>query len=138
MSEWGIASLLPLAVTLALAFVTRSALVAMLTGTFTGTLMLGAAPGVGLNELFQRSLGNADFIWICEIVILIGILFELFRRAGVLAELSTRFAGATGSRRRVELSAWGMGFVIVREAMLAAPDDPRPRQFGSTGAGTHS
>ncbi len=113
MSDWGPASLLPLAVTLLLAFVTRSALVAMLTGTFVGTLMLGAAPGAGLDELFRRSLGNGDFIWICEIVMLIGILFELFRRAGVLQALSRRFAAATGSRRRVELSAWGMGFVIV-------------------------
>ena len=42
--------------------------------TLTVPLMLGAAPGAGLNELFQRSLGNADFIWICEIVILIGVL----------------------------------------------------------------
>jgi len=113
MTEWGMASLLPLAVTLVLAFATRSALVAMLTGTFIGTLMLGAAPGSGLDTLFQESLGNGDFIWICEIVILIGVLFELFRRAGVLAELSRRFAGATGSRRRVEVTTWGMGFIIV-------------------------
>lgn len=109
----GIASLLPLVVTLLLAFLTRSALVAMLAGTFVGTLMLGGIPGVGLNELLQSSLGNGDFIWICEIVILIGILFELFKRAGVLHALAARFRGNAGSRRRVELSAWGMGFVIV-------------------------
>ena len=112
-ADWGALSLLPLAATLVLAFVTRSALIAMLVGTFAGTLMLGSAPGAGLNELFQSSLGNADFIWICEIVLLIGILFELFKRAGVLAALAAKFAGGGGHRRRVELSAWGMGFVIV-------------------------
>ncbi len=106
-------SLLPLLVTLLLAFVTRSALVAMLVGTFVGTLMLGDLPGVGLNELFQSSLGNGDFIWISEIVILIGILFELFKRSGVLHALAGRFRSTAGSRRRIELSAWGMGFVIV-------------------------
>ena len=111
--NWGVLSLLPLAATLVLAFVTRSALIAMLFGTFAGTLMLGSAPGVGLNELFQSSLGNADFIWICQIVILIGILFELFKRAGVLGALARRFAGGSGHRRGVELSTWGMGFVIV-------------------------
>jgi Na+/H+ antiporter NhaC len=111
--NWGVLSLLPLAATLILAFVTRSALIAMLFGTFAGTLMLGTAPGVGLNELFQSSLGNGDFIWICQIVILIGILFELFRRAGVLAALARRFAGGSSHRRGVEVSAWGMGFVIV-------------------------
>ena len=112
-TDWGALSLLPLVATLILAFVTRSALIAMLVGTFSGTLMLGSAPGVGLNELFQASLGNADFIWICQIVILIGILFELFKRAGVLGALAQKFSGSDGNRRRVELSAWGMGFVIV-------------------------
>ena len=112
-ANWGVLSLLPLVATLVLAFVTRSALIAMLIGTFSGTLMLGSAPGVGLNELFQSSLGNADFIWICQIVILIGILFELFKRAGVLGALAQKFTGNGGGRRRVELSAWGMGFVIV-------------------------
>ena len=111
--QFGAWSLVPLGVTLVLAFMTRSALIAMLVGTFVGTLMLTPVPGVGLNDLFQSSLGNGDFIWICEIVILIGILFELFRRAGVLGALAQRFAGGEGSRRRVELSAWGMGFVIV-------------------------
>jgi Na+/H+ antiporter NhaC len=112
-ADWGILSLLPLVATLVLAFVTRSALIAMLVGTFVGTLMLGGAPGIGLNDLFQSSLGTADFIWICEIVVLIGILFELFKRAGVLGALARRFGGDGGHRRRVEISAWGMGFVIV-------------------------
>lgn len=111
--DWGIWSLLPLVITLLLAFVTRSALIAMLAGTFAGTLMLGTAPGVGMNELFQSSLGNPDFIWICEIVVLIGILFELFKKAGVLAALANRFSSASSGRRKVEMTAWGMGFVIV-------------------------
>ncbi len=111
--DWGMMSLLPLLATLVLAFITRSALIAMLVGTFVGTLMLGSAPGLGLNQLFQSSLGNGDFIWICEIVILIGILFELFKRAGVLGALVLKFSGGSGNRRGVELTAWGMGFVIV-------------------------
>lgn len=111
--DWGYLSLTPLVATLVLAFITRSALVAMLAGAIVGTLMIRAAPGAGLNELFQSSLGNADFIWICEIVVLIGIVFELFRRAGVLTALAQRFSSASVDRRRVALSAWGMGFVIV-------------------------
>lgn len=113
MTDWGLWSLAPLGVTLVLAFTTRSAFLAMLIGAFVGTLMLGATPGVGLNELFQTALGNGDFIWICQIVILIGVLFELFKRAGVLAALASRFAGASHGRRRVELTTWGLGLVIV-------------------------
>jgi Na+/H+ antiporter NhaC len=112
-TDIGLWSLLPLVITLVLAFVTRSALIAMLIGTFVGTLMLGSVPGVGLNDLFQSSLGNENFIWICEIVLLIGLLFELFRKAGVLGALANKFATSDTSRRKVELSAWTMGFVIV-------------------------
>jgi len=111
--DWGLWSMLPLALTLVLAFMSRSALIAMLIGTFVGTLMLGSTPGIGLNQLFQDSLGNGDFIWICEIVILIGILFELFKKAEVLPALAKRISSESGGRRKVELSAWGMGFVIV-------------------------
>lgn len=111
--DWGLWSLLPLLATLVLAFVTRSALVAMLVGVFIGTLMLGTTPGVGLNQLFQSSLGNGDFIWICQIVLLIGVLFELLKKTGVLVALASRFANRGYGRRGVELTAWGMGFVIV-------------------------
>jgi Na+/H+ antiporter NhaC len=85
----------------------------MLVGTFIGTLMLGSMPGVGLNEIFQSSLGNENFIWICEIVLLIGLLFELFKKAGVLGALAGKFSKTGGDRRKVELSAWMMGFMIV-------------------------
>jgi len=37
----------------------------------------------------------------------------LFRKAGVLGELARRFSGGNKSRRGVELTTWGMGFVIV-------------------------
>ncbi len=112
-ADWGLLALLPLAVTLLLAFATRSAVVSMLVGVALGTLMTGATPGVGLNELFQTALGNANFIWICEIVMLIGILFAQLRRAGVLAALPDRLALASGSRRGSMLSVWGLGVLII-------------------------
>tara|TARA_B110000003_G_scaffold245305_1_gene254978 strand:- start:265 stop:1668 length:1404 start_codon:yes stop_codon:yes gene_type:complete len=113
LGEWEYFSLLPLLITLLLAFTFRSALIAMLVGTFIGTLMIGMAPGIGLNQVFQKSLGNADFIWICEIVILIGILFELFKLSGVLNTLAQKVMHRQKERRNVELSAWAMGFMIV-------------------------
>lgn len=106
-------SLAPLVATLVVAFALRNALIAMIAGTFIGSLMLGMAPGSGVDTILQQSLGNGDFIWICEIVILIGVLFQLFRRAGVLAELARRFANRGHGRRSVELGTWAMGFAIV-------------------------
>jgi|TARA_B110000881_G_C18604615_1_gene538467 Na+/H+ antiporter NhaC len=113
LGEWEYISLLPLVITLLLAFVMRSALIAMLVGTFIGTLLIGLTPGVGLNQIFQASLGNDDFIWICEIIILIGILFELFKSSGALNLLAERVMKRQKKRRNVELSAWAMGFMIV-------------------------
>lgn len=116
---WGLYSLVPLLVTLLLAFTTRSALIAMLTGTFVGTLMLGGVPGASLNQLLQASLGNEDFIWIVLIVVLIGVLFEGFKRAGVMHALAERAlagaapGGSARSRRKAELTTWGLGFLIV-------------------------
>ena len=111
--DWGLLALMPLAVTLVLAFLTRSALVSMIAGVIVGTLMLGGVAGDSVSELFQLALGNGDFIWICEIVMLIGVLFEQFRRAGVLSALPGRFANAARSRRGSLLSAWGLGLVII-------------------------
>ncbi len=112
-TDWGSFSLLPLIVTLILAFVTRSALIAMLVGVVVGSLMVSVIPAVGLNELFQFSLGNANFIWICEIVMLLGVFFELVRRSNALATLSEKFHSTQAGRRRVEISAWAMGIAIV-------------------------
>ena len=73
--------------------------------------------------MFQASLGNEDFIWIVLIVVLIGVLFEGFKRAGVMAALAERALagrsaggsseGDAGSRRKAELTTWGLGFVII-------------------------
>lgn len=113
MTDWGLWALTPLVVTLVLAFVTRSAIVSMLVGVFVGTLMTGAMPGSGLSDLFQASLGNEGFIWICLIVMLIGVLFEQFRRAGVIAALPRRFEGAARTARSARLTAFGLGVLIV-------------------------
>lgn len=120
LTDLGPWSLAPLAVTLLLAFITRSAFFAMLAGCVTGALMLHGT-ATGLDTLFQSALGSAEFVWICEVVILIGILFELFQRAGVLGALADRLTrrGAAddprhpGTRRRVLVTAWGLGIAIV-------------------------
>lgn len=100
---WGLYALAPLAVTLVLAFVTRSALIAMLLGTFVGTLMLGGVPGASLNMLLQSALGNAEFIWIVLIVLLIGILFEASAPAACCSSCPAAWRAAMATCR---VAAW--------------------------------
>ena len=116
----GIYSLLPLVIALLIAFKTRSAVFSLFTGCIVGVVMLSFGSGehsdnplVNLNNLFQNSLGNGDFIWICLIVFLIGILFELFKHAGVIQGFTQKMSVRANSHKSVGLTAWFMGLVIV-------------------------
>jgi Na+/H+ antiporter NhaC len=113
-------SLFPLIIALLIAFKTRSAVFSLFTGCVIGVVMLSFGSGghsdnpfVNLNNLFQNSLGNADFIWICLIVFLIGILFELFKHAGVIQGFTEKISLLANSHKSVGLTAWLMGLVIV-------------------------
>ena len=70
-------SLAPLVVTLFFAFKTRSAAFSLFAGSIVGLAIIGVDPVRGFNKLVQNSLGNSDFLWLCEIIIFIGILFFL-------------------------------------------------------------
>ena len=111
--EWGAWSLAPLIIALAAAFWTRSAAFSLLLGALVGVMMLGSDPAHGLNTLFQEALGSANFIWICEIVLLIGIFFELLKHSGVLSSMARKVPQRITTRKGVALTTWGMGLVII-------------------------
>jgi Na+/H+ antiporter NhaC len=98
----GVTSLTPLVLALIAAFITRNAIFALLVGCVIGVLMLGFGasgsfyfnPVYGFSDLVQGSLGGGEFIWITLIVTSIGILFELFKAAGVI----TKFADVVSTR----------------------------------------
>lgn len=118
--SWGIWSLLPLLVALLIAFKTRSAVFSLFCGALIGVVLLSfnpdtqnANPLIGLNNLFQSSLGNADFIWICLIVCQIGILFEIFKSVGVITAFTNKVSSKANTPRSVGFTAWMLGFAIV-------------------------
>lgn len=111
--ESGFLSLLPLIVALVLAFATRSAIPALLAGVIVGAFMLEVNPLVGLNETLQTALGTGNFIWICQIVMSIGILTELFKRSGVITGFASRLSGFARSPKSVGLTTWGLGLGII-------------------------
>ena len=111
--NWGFWSLMPLLAALAFAFTTRSAVFSLLAGSVIGVVMMGSDPARGLNDLIQSSLGNREFIWICEIVILIGVLFSLFKHAGVITAFADRISVRTKSPKSIGFTTWCMGFFII-------------------------
>ena len=111
--EPGIWSLLPLTVALVFAFIARSAIPALLLGVVAGAFMLEGNPLTALNETLQTALGTGNFIWICQIVMSIGILTELFKRSGAISGFTTKLTNLADSPRGVGLMSWGLGLGII-------------------------
>ncbi|HOO52545.1 MAG TPA: Na+/H+ antiporter NhaC family protein, partial [Alphaproteobacteria bacterium] len=119
--NYGAWSLVPLIFALVTAFWTRSAIFSLFAGCLIGVMMLdydpmatlyGLDPAGGLVRLIETSLGG-EFIRICVIIIFIGILFELFKRAGVLVSFADKVSKTGTSPKKVKFTTWLMGFLIV-------------------------
>lgn len=118
-TPFGIFSLLPLALALATAFKTRNAIFALLVGCLVGVTMVGIAeqgllfnPIYAFSDTLQTAL-DGDFIWVSLIVVFIGILFELFKTAGVISLFAERMSDRCHTPRQVKTTTWAMGFLIV-------------------------
>lgn len=112
-NSMGIWSLLPLIVALILAFKTKSAAFSLFAGCLVGVVLLGLDPAYGFNRLAQESLGNQDFIWLCLVIIFIGILFGMFKKAGVVNAFARKISRVARTRRGVQFTSWLLGLFII-------------------------
>lgn len=119
--NFGVWALLPLILALITAFWTRSAIFSLFAGCLVGVMMMGYNPDefmMGIDpagdfvKLIAASL-DGEFIRICVIIIFIGILFELFKRAGVLVAFANKVSKTGTSPKKVKFTTWLMGFFIV-------------------------
>lgn len=111
--NFGVWSLLPLIVTLIIAFTIKDAAFSLFIGCIIGVVMLGMNPATGFSNLAQEALGNDDFIWLMTIVIFIGIMFSFFKRAGVIREFAERLSKKVHGRRNAKLITWILGLFII-------------------------
>ena len=105
-ANYGILSLIPLALTLLLAFWKKDAVFALFMGCLSGVLLLGHDPAFGFSALAEEALGNEDFIWILLIQVFIGIMIAFFMKAGVVKAFAEMIAGKVKSPRSVKLATW--------------------------------
>ena len=119
--NFGVWSLVPLIFALVTAFWTRSAIFSLFAGCLIGVVMMdfdpnaalfGIDPAGGIVSLIAASL-DGEFIRICVIIMFIGILFELFKRAGVLVAFANKVSKTGTSPKKVKFTTWLMGFMIV-------------------------
>ena len=116
-TNMGIVSLIPLTITLILAFWKKDAVFALFIGCLTGVVILGMDPAFGLSALTESSLGNEDFIWILMIQMFIGIMIAFFMKAGVVHAFAEMIAGKVKSPRGIKFATWLIGLFTVDDYM---------------------
>ena len=116
-ANYGILSLIPLALTLLLAFWKKDAVFALFMGCLSGVLLLGHDPAFGFSALAEEALGNEDFIWILLIQVFIGIMIAFFMKAGVVKAFAEMIAGKVKSPRSVKLATWFIGLFTIDDYM---------------------
>ncbi len=104
----GMLSMVPVVLALILAFRTKNAVFSLLIGCITGVLIAGFDPATGMSKLFQKALGNGDFIWVMMIEIAVGIMVAFYLRAGVIAA----FTEWAGTRIKTRRAASGFGWLL--------------------------
>lgn len=108
----GVLSLVPVVLALFLAFRTKNAVFSLLIGCITGVVIAGFDPATGLSKLFQKALGNGDFIWVMMIEIAVGIMVAFYLRAGVIAAFTEWAETRIRTRRAASGFAWLLGIFI--------------------------
>tara|TARA_R110002096_G_scaffold367840_1_gene561126 strand:+ start:68263 stop:69693 length:1431 start_codon:yes stop_codon:yes gene_type:complete len=138
--NYGVWSLVPLVFALVTAFWTRSAIFSLFAGCLIGVMMMGYNPEAsffgldpagGIVRLIAGSL-DGEFIRICVIIIFIGILFELFKRAGVLVAFANKVSKTGTSPKKVKFTTWLMGFFIVDDYFSPLMTGPIMRPLTDT------
>ncbi|MDD2484493.1 MAG: Na+/H+ antiporter NhaC family protein [Eubacteriales bacterium] len=116
-SYYGIISLIPLTLTLILAFWKKDAILALFIGCLSGVLILGLNPSYGFSQLAQASLGNEDFIWILLIQVFIGIMIAFFMKAGVVHAFAKLVAAKAKTPKGVKFATWLIGLFTLDDYM---------------------
>lgn len=108
-TQKGLLSLLPVFITLVLAFKTKDAVFSLLIGCIIGVIVAGYYnPAFGLSRLFQEALGNPDFIWVVMIEVVMGVMIANYLRADVISGM-TQWGRKVVKTRRL---AYGFGWLV--------------------------
>lgn len=110
--EAGIWSLVPILLSLILAFWTRDAVFSLLFGCVIGVMIAGYDPATGLVHLFRTSLCTDDFIWVTLIELCVGVLVAMYLRTGVMNAISNLAIKRLHSARSAGGFTWIMGLCV--------------------------
>lgn len=113
-TDYGLWALLPAAVAVVLAFLTREAILSLFLACALG-VVLKEGPFAGLLDLpglFERSMGTQDFIWVLLVEVCIGILVAFFMKTDSTEEFARVVERRVKSRNQIQLVGWFLGMLI--------------------------
>ncbi|TCO72311.1 Na+/H+ antiporter NhaC family protein [Marinisporobacter balticus] len=109
--HYGFLSILPALIAVALAFITREATFSLLFACIVGLFITGDGLW-GVPGLFEKAMGNVDFIWVLLIEVFIGILVAFFQKTGATQEFAKIMETKITSRKKIQLFGWLLGMFI--------------------------
>ena len=109
--DLGILSIIPAAMAIILAFVTRNAIYSLAVACLVGVLIAGQGLR-GFPTLMVNALGNPSFSWIFLLELFIGILIAFFIRTGAIQGFTQFMADKNLSRKGVQLWTWVLGMFV--------------------------
>ncbi|MBM7650478.1 Na+/H+ antiporter NhaC [Bacillus ectoiniformans] len=109
--DLGILSLIPAAVAIILAFVTRNTVFSLAVACFIGVLIAGQGL-LGFPNLMKEALGTTSFSWILLLELFIGVLIAFFQRTGAIQQFTLVMERKKLSRVKTQLFAWFLGMFV--------------------------
>jgi Na+/H+ antiporter NhaC len=123
-AHFGFLSVLPALIAVILAFITRDAIFSLLVACLSGLAIVGGGPAhsfsligalrgfIEFPLLFEKTLGNADYIWVLQIEIFIGILIGFLQKSGSTREFERRMKRKIKSRKQVQVFSWFLSIAV--------------------------
>ncbi|WAM51856.1 Na+/H+ antiporter NhaC family protein [Vreelandella venusta] len=107
----GLLSIMPAALAIVLAFITRNTVFSLAVACFVGVITLGNGL-MGFPTLLKETLGTTSFSWILLLELFIGTVIAFFQRTGAIQNFTAWVERRALSRVRVQLIAWVMGMFV--------------------------
>ena len=120
MENYGILSLLPVAVVILLVFITRRTAASLLAGSVVGAFMLyGKSFAKPLIDVVYGVMGSDLWIWLVLVCGFFGSLVALFEASGGIFGFTAIAAKVCKSERRTLFGAWFLGAIVFIDDWLS-------------------
>ena len=116
METMGWISLIPIALAITLALITKNTIVSLVIATVLGCFIAGKDIW-GYTDLLQTSLGNVDFIWAALNILLFGVLVSYYEKSGAINAFTRIVNKRNIKRKGVQLLSWFLGLFCFADSM---------------------